>query len=76
MEESIKALLFDEEMEALGQACIEDDDRSPPMGGGEEPQPGPSHRPGTPQGLQYNMRKKSETTYAKMQQKIRLIKSK
>ena len=31
----------------------------------EEPQPGPSHRPDTPLGLQYEMRKKSERTYAK-----------
>ena len=34
-------------------------------GNGGEPQPGPSHRPDIPQGLQYNIRKKSERTYAK-----------
>ena len=38
---------------------------SPLIGGGEEPQPGPSHRPDTPQGLQYNKQKKSERTYTK-----------
>ena len=34
-------------------------------GNGGEPQPGPSHRPDIPKGLQYNIRKKSEWTYAK-----------
>ena len=34
-------------------------------GNGGQPQPGPSHRPDIPQGLQYNIRKKSERTYAK-----------
>ena len=48
MEESIKALLFDEEMDALGQTCIDDGDWSLPIGLGEEPQLGPSHRPDTP----------------------------
>ena len=56
-------------MEALGQTCREDGEWSPTvqLGGGDEPQPGPSHRPDTPppQGLRYNMRKKSERTYAK-----------
>ena len=65
VEESIKALQFDEEMEALGQACVDDGERNPQIGGGDEPQPGPSHQPDTPQGLQYIMRKKSERTYAK-----------
>ena len=69
VEESIKAILFDDEMEALGRTCVEDGEWSPTvqLGGGDEPQPGPSHRPDTPppQGLRYNMRKKSERTYAK-----------
>ena len=65
VEESIKALQFDEEMEALGQACVDDGEWNPQIGGGDEPQPGPSHQPDTPQGLQYIMRKKSERTYAK-----------
>ena len=34
-------------------------------GHGGQPQPGPSHRPDIPQELQYNIRKKSERTYAK-----------
>ena len=34
-------------------------------GNGEQLQPGPSHRPDIPKGLQYNIRKKSERTYAK-----------
>ena len=34
-------------------------------GNGGDPQPGPSHRPNIPQGLQYNIQKKSERTYAK-----------
>ena len=58
VDESIKSLLFDEEMDASGQTCIEDGDWSPPIGGGEEPEPGPSQRPDTPQGLLYNMQKK------------------
>ena len=49
----------------MGQACIEDGDWSPPIEGGEESQMDPSHRPHTPLGLQNNMRKKSERTYAK-----------
>ena len=69
MEESTKAILFDDEMEALGQTCVEDGEWSSrvQLKGGDEPQPGPSHRPDTPppQGLTYNMRKKSERTYAK-----------
>ena len=56
-------------MEALGQTCVEDGEWSPTeqIGGGDEPQPDPSHRPDTPlpQGLRYDMRKKSERTYAK-----------
>ena len=48
MEESIKALWFDEEMIALGQTFIDDGDWGLPIGLGEEPQLGPSHRPGTP----------------------------
>ena len=69
VEESIKAIWFDDEMEALGQTCAEDGEWSPTVqiGGGDEPQQGPSHRPDTPppQDLRYNMRKKSERTYAK-----------
>ena len=34
-------------------------------GNGGEPYPGPSHRPNIPQGLQYNIWKKSERTYVK-----------
>ena len=62
MEESVKAILFDDEMEALGQTCVEDGEWSPTvqLGGGDKPQPGPSDRPNTPppQGLRYNMRRK------------------
>ena len=69
VEESIKAIFFDDEMEALGQTYVEDDEWSPTvqLGGGDEPQPGPAHRHDTPppQGLRYKMRKKSERTYAK-----------
>ena len=65
LEESIKALQFDGEMEALGQACVDDGEWNPQIGDGDEPQPGPSHQPDTPHGLQYIMRKKSERTYAK-----------
>ena len=69
VEESIKAILFDDEMEALGQTCVDDGEWRPTeqIGGEDEPQPGPSHRPDTPppQGLRYNMRKMSERTYAK-----------
>ena len=69
VEESIKAILFDDEMEAVEQTYVEDGKWSPTvqLGSGDEPQPGPSHRPDTPppQGLRYNMRKKSERTYAK-----------
>ena len=137
VEESIKALLFDEEIESLEQSCIDDGEWAPMIqvnlfflhcqvihllltllspclnnrneillqlcllvilirmyhvnvhflftfcatscryavkqwlllllyeGNGGDPQPGPSHRPDIPQGLQYNFRKKSERTYAK-----------
>ena len=67
VEESIKAILFDDEMEALWQTCVEDGEWSPTVQLGDEPLPGPSHRPDTPppQGLTYNIRKKSERTYAK-----------
>ena len=67
IEGSIRALLFDEEMEETAHICVEDGEWNPqsptPMiGGGDEPQPGPSHRP---KGLQYTIRKKWERTYAK-----------
>ena len=68
IEESMRALLFDDEMNEMAEACIRDGEWNPTspyvqIGGGDEPQAGPSHRPDTP--LQYNMRKKSERTYAK-----------
>ena len=48
MEESINAFLFDDEMEALGQTCVDDGEWRPTgqIRGGE-PQLGPSHRPDT-----------------------------
>ena len=62
VEESIKAIFIDDEMEALGQTYVEDDEWSPTVqqGGRDELQPGPTHRPDSPppQGLRYNMRKK------------------
>ena len=63
--ESIKHCYLTNKMGALGQDCIEGGAWSPPIGGGEEPQLAPPHRPDTPQGLQYTMRKKVERTYAK-----------
>ena len=72
IEGALKALLFDDEMNAITTTCLEDGDWNPPspvmqIGAGEEPQPGPSHRPDPlpSRGLQYTIRKKSERTYAK-----------
>ena len=70
IEGSIRALLLDEEMEEAGRLLIEDGEWNPPSpltqtGGGGEPQPGPSHRPDPPRGLQYTIQKKSERTYRK-----------
>ena len=65
IEETTRALLFDDEMNEIAEACINDGEWNPTspniqIGGGDEPQAGPSHRH-----LQYNLRKKSERTYAK-----------
>ena len=70
IEGSIRAIIFDDEMDETANVCIEDGEwnpQSPVMigGGDDQPQPGPSHRPDTPRGLQYTIRKKSERTYAK-----------
>ena len=61
IDESMKAILFDDQMDELATACLDDGDWDPPTpviqsGSG---QPGPSHK------LRYTMRKKSERTYAK-----------
>ncbi len=67
MEESIKALLFDDEMEETTRICIEDGEWEPQSiqtGGGEEPRAGPFHEPEPSQSLQYTIRKKSERAYA------------
>ena len=63
IEGAVKALLFDDEMEALAKTCVDDGEWDPPSpvqeGRGDEPQPGPSNQ------LQYTMKKTSQCTYAK-----------
>jgi hypothetical protein len=65
----VKALLFDEEIDEMATACVNDGEWSPQLpfmiGGGDDTQPGPSHRPDAPRELQYTIREKSERTYAK-----------
>ena len=41
-------------MEALEEACVDNGEWSPRIGGGDEPQPGPSQQHDTPQGCQKN----------------------
>ncbi|XP_060564754.1 uncharacterized protein LOC132723964 [Ruditapes philippinarum] len=70
IEGAVRALLFDEEMDKMATACVEDGEWSPQspglqVGSGDEPQAGPSHRPDAPRELQYTISKKSERTYAK-----------
>jgi len=61
---ALTTIMFDDEMEALAVACLEDGDWNPASpiiqtGSGDEPQQGPSGK------LNYTIRKKSERTYAK-----------
>ena len=60
IEESIKALLFDEEMDHIARICIEDGEWNPEsLRRVREPQPGSAYN------LNYTMKMKSEKTYAK-----------
>lgn len=61
MEESIKALLSYNQLNERTEACLGDGEHSPTssnvqIGGEEQSQAGPSHRPDTPP-FQYNLKK-------------------
>jgi hypothetical protein len=68
IEGAVRALLFDEEMNEMATACVDDGEWSSQLsvmiGGGDDTQPGSSHRPDTPRQVKYTIRKKSERTYA------------